>query len=78
MDVNIVGDATFTSGQFVMLGYNYFFQPCHGTIFLLKTQEIWHFTNGINGHVLQYACVFYVSKKTYSRYLRCQNELEVY
>jgi hypothetical protein len=56
--VNIVGDVAFIGGQFVMLGYKTLFQPRHGTIFLLKTQEIWHFTNGINGHVLHYACVF--------------------
>jgi hypothetical protein len=28
--------------------------------------------------VTQYACVFYVSKRTYVGYLRCQKELEVY
>jgi len=73
-----VGDATFIGGKFVIMGYKFFFQPRHGIIFLLKTRKIWHFTNGINGHALQYACVFYVSKKTYAWYLRCQNELEVY
>jgi hypothetical protein len=63
MDVNTIGDAAFTSGQFVMPRYKILFQPCHGTIFLLKTKEIWHFTNGINGHVLQYACVFLCFKE---------------
>ncbi len=61
-----------------ILEYKLFFQPRHGIIFLLKTKKIWHFTNGINGHALLYACVFYVSKKTYAWDLRCQNGLEVY
>jgi uncharacterized membrane protein len=58
MDVNIVGDATFIGGIFFILGYKLFFQPCHGIIFLLKTQK-----NGINGHALQYACVFLCLKE---------------
>jgi hypothetical protein len=44
----------------------------------LKTQKIWDFITDINGHALQHACIFYISKKTYASYLKFPNKLEVY
>jgi hypothetical protein len=46
--------------------------------FIVENAKNWHFITNINGHALQYACILYISKKTYARYLKCQNKLEVY
>jgi hypothetical protein len=63
MGVNIASSIDNLSYQDITL-----LRLCNGIIFLLKPQKIWHFITNINGHALQYACIFYISKKTYARY----------
>jgi hypothetical protein len=40
-----------------------FFSTLQWNYFIVGKAKKWHFITNINGHALQYACIFYISKK---------------
>ncbi len=65
------------AGKFVFLGFSLFFRPQSGTVFLLKSSRLNHYTTTVLnlGHC-QYGCALYVQQSTQTTYVRRQDLME--
>ncbi len=65
------------AGKFVFPGFSLFFRPRPGTVLLLNSSRLSHYTAAVlNPTHCQYGCALYVRRSTQTTYVRRQDRIE--
>jgi hypothetical protein len=65
------------AGKFVFPGFSLFFRPRSGTVLLLNSSRLSHYTAAVlNPAHCQYGCALYVKQSTQTSYVRRQDCIE--
>jgi hypothetical protein len=65
------------AGKFVFPGFSLFFRPRSGTVLLLNSSRLSHYTAAVlNPAHCQYGCALYVRRSTQTTYVKRQDRIE--